>query len=239
MLYSKTFLYSQGFLQKLVQIVRIVKGEPCVIQAKNSQVKLHVPKGVHGTVLGKIHTNHTKFLHLIPDSECVVGPMCEYSIHPFINGSQIHSTEQFLLQIPHVIQNLTEVGYQLKVQCVNLNAGVTKLVKTQFEMELESEDSCYYADDKYINILTRHFSTFLVTAENIKCCAGSANIVLYGSLKNFPDSKPTTTVKVYFSSVHSNIKDYEDVSISFFTNIVKTVENKKYCKFIEETFQRQ
>ena len=189
-----------------------MKGEPCIIQAKNSRVKLHVPKGVHGAVLGNIHTIHSKFLHLIPDSECIVGPMCEYSVHPFINGPQIPSSEKFILQVPHIMQCISNVHDNIKVRWVNLGANVTTLVKAQGNMGSESEDSSYSADNKYINILTSHFTTFLVTAENINCCAGSANVLLYGSLQNFPDSKPHVKVKVFFSGILSKIKDYEDVS---------------------------
>ena len=200
----------------IVQIVKIVKGEPCIIQANNSQVKLLVPKGVHAVVLGNIHTIYSKFLHLIPDSECIVGPMCEYSVHTFIDGSQIHSSEKFQLQVPHMVNNIFTVLDQLKVQEVSQGAIVTTLVKAQNNMSDVSEDSYFYADKRYINIFTSHFSTFLVTAENTNCCAGSANVLLYGSLINFPDENTVATIKVYLSSVHSKIQDYEDVSTLHF-----------------------
>ena len=203
--------FSIAFLETNVQIVRIVKGEPCIIQAKNSQVKLHIPKGIHGAVLGSIHTIHSKFLHLIPDSECVVGPMCEYSVHPFINGPQIPSSEKFLLRVPHIVSDNTMVQNKIRVRHINYVTKAVIIIKQEENTSPISPAMSYLVDGQYVNILTPHFSPFLVTAENINCCSGSTNALLYGSLKNIQNTNPLTSVKVFFSSALCEIKDYEEV----------------------------
>ena len=209
-----------------MQIVRIVKGESCIIQAKNSQVKLHVPKGVHGAVLGKIITKHTKVLHLIPDSECIVGPICEYSVHPFINGAQIHSPEKFLLQVPHIISDATEAKSKVRVRHVDSVTREVNIIRPHGEPRFGM--SCTI-DENYVHILTSQFSPFLVTAEDMNCGAGRASVLLYGSLKNNPNTKPLTTVKVFFSSALCEIQDYEDVS-SQSSNKLIISQNLPYMK---------
>ena len=64
---------------------------------------------------------------------------------------------------------------------------------------------------KYITIHTSHFSGYIVTAEGINCCSKSANVLLFGSLGNNLYQGPSVTVKVYLSSIHSEIRDYEAV----------------------------
>ena len=78
---------------------------------------------------------------------------------------------------------------------------VHKLEKDKYEM-----------DEKYVTIHTSHFSGYIVTAEGINCCSKSANVLLFGSLVNNLEMGPSVTVKVYLSSIHSQIKDYEVVS---------------------------
>ena len=145
-----------------------MKGEPCVIQAKNSQVKLHFPRGVHGVVLGSIHTIHSKFLHLIPDSVCVVGPMCEYSVHTFINGPQVASFEKFLLQVPHLGR---EVQNAIRVRHMDNVAREVTLIRTQDKMDPQLADVSFDIDEQYVHIFTSHFIPFIVSAEAMNCCA--------------------------------------------------------------------
>ena len=53
---------------------------------------------------------------------------------------------------------------------------------------------------------------YIVTTEGINCCSRSINVMLFGSLTNNPQRGPSVTVKIYLSSIHSQIKDYESVS---------------------------
>ena len=68
-------------------------------------------------------------------------------------------------------------------------------------------------DEQYVTIYTSHFSGYIVTAEAINCCAQSAAVLFFGSLRNFPRASPLATVKVCLTGTHSFIKDYESVSI--------------------------
>ena len=203
---------SVAFLEKIVQIVRIVKGEPCVIQAQNSLVKLHVPKGVHGAVFGNIHTIHSKFLHLIPDSECIVGPMCEYSVHPFIQGPQVPSHEQFQLQIPQILGQKAVQQKKIRVRYSNNANTVVATFRADDESSQVTPDLAFNVDRKYVNILTCNLGSFMVTADALTCCARSVVAHVYGSQMNVQNSSPPTTMKVHVSSALYDLQDYEDVS---------------------------
>ena len=74
---------------------------------------------------------------------------------------------------------------------------------------MQEEDIPYDIDEKYVTIHTSHFSGYIVTAEAINCCAQSVNMMTFGSLRNIQSAKPLLSVKIYFSSIHSQIKDYE------------------------------
>ena len=211
MFYKKNVVFTKylltGVLEKRFQIVRFVRGFPCTVQGENSDVLLHVPEGVHGAVLANIHTNHAKFLEHIPHNHCVVSPICEYHLQPNIE-SELPVDATFILQVPHIISDVPEVRNKLKIQHINIERG-TSVDQGDFSKKPER----YEIDEEYVTIYTSHFCAHIVPAESIDCCSGNANILLFGDLNTDPETDGSeATVKVYFSSIHSEIRDYESVS---------------------------
>ena len=51
-----------------------------MVQAEGSEVSLEVPLRIRGKIHSKAHTDHFKFLHHIKDNECLVSPVCEFSL---------------------------------------------------------------------------------------------------------------------------------------------------------------
>ena len=72
------------------------------IQALHSDIILHVPDGVYGVILGNIHTDHWRFRHLVPERDCIIGPMCEFHF----KGSEIPSRARFRILVPHIVTNV-------------------------------------------------------------------------------------------------------------------------------------
>ena len=185
-------------------MVKLITGRSCTIQGTNSEILLHIPDGIFAALLGNIHTDPTKFRHHIPRKDCLVAPICEYHLQPFIGRTlPLHTT--YKLQVPHIVRDLLGVRKHIRVRHGDLHRNavlpVYKLEKDKYEM-----------DEKYVTIHTSHFSGYIVTAEGINCCSKSANVLLFGSLANNQHLGPSVTVKVYMSSIHSQIKDYETVS---------------------------
>ena len=107
-----------------VDIVTIVEGKSCIIQGQNSAVKLHVPDGVHGVFLTKIHTNHDKFLNFISKSDCIIGPICEYSLHKSSNTS-LSGNVRYKLQIPHILKDVQKIRQHIRVRHFGSNSQTT------------------------------------------------------------------------------------------------------------------
>ena len=207
----------------MVRIVTLVKGEPCVVQAENSQVKLHVPKGVHGAILANIHTNNARFIHHVPDDDCLVSPICEYHLQQPYREQSLHERlkipipphlpedPKYQIDIPHIVKDVDNVRPHIRVQHGNLHSGKPAL-------ETHSLENCksnisFDIDEDYVTIHTNHFSGYIVSAKCINCCGQKANVHLFASLRNIPEATPLATAKVYLSSIHSDIKDYQCVRI--------------------------
>ena len=112
----------------MVQIVKLVKGEPCVVQAQNSQVKLQIPEGVHGAILANIHTNHARFVRHVPENNCLVSPICEYHLQqPYQENSlsekygfpippPLPELTKYRIEIPHIIKDVDKVRPHIRVR---------------------------------------------------------------------------------------------------------------------------
>ena len=212
-------IFLSDALQRMVRIVTLVNGESCVVQAENSQVKLHVPKGVHGAILANIQTNHARFMHHVPDDDCLVSPICEYHLQkPYCEhtlskryGIQIppHSKPEdikYRIEIPHIVKDIANVRPHIRVRHGNLHSGLPALQK--HSAKTQKGKFSFDLDEDYVTIYTNHFSGYIVSAKCINCCGQSANVHVFASLRNIPDTKPLARVKVYLSSNHSDIQDY-------------------------------
>ena len=184
--------------------MRLIRGKPCTIQGTDSDTLLHISAGVYAALLGNIHTDPSKFRNQIPRNDCLVAPICEYHLQPFIGRKPLRNT-RYKIQVPHIIRNIDESQKHIHLRHGDLHANavlpVCKLEKDKFEI-----------DEKYATIYARHFSGYIVTAEGINCCSKSANVLLFGSLTNNFEMGPLVTVKIYLASIHSQIKHYEMVS---------------------------
>ena len=181
------FYFLLDYIQARLDIVRFIRGRSCTIQGADSDTLLYIPDGVYAVLLGNIHTGPEKFQHHIPSKDCLVAPICEYHLQPFIGK-----------QVPHMVRNISPKRKYIRVRCGDLHSSsvlpICKLEKDSFEM-----------DEKYV---TSHFSGYIATAEGINCCSKSANVLLFGSLTKNAWKGPSVAVKVFLSSIHSQIKDY-------------------------------
>ena len=200
-------------MRKKLDIVRIVKGNSATIRAFGSDVVLRTPKNLYAVILGNIHVNHAPFQHLVPANECIVGPICEYSVHPLINSPTRSSELMYQLQIPHIIKDIETVKHCIRVRPGNLRSQVQGLKLACEPMESRNAKVWYEVGKHFITVHTSHFSGCIVTLDGINCCSGSANVLLFGCLSNTSTDDPLATMKVYMSSAHSiHIRDYGRVS---------------------------
>ena len=174
------------------------------IQALHSDVILHVPDGVYGVILGNIHTDHWKFRHLVVEKDCIISPICEYF---FKKSNNSEKNAMFRLQVPHIVKNIEKVSQKIEVKFQPRRNGPLFQTHPFQEHEMQpSADVSYKLHKTYIDIFSRHFSKFFITAKGIKCCCHSAGLLVFS--KMVQQSNPLANVRVYFTSLHYGMKDY-------------------------------
>lgn len=179
-----------------------------MIKAADSDVSLHVPKGVHGLLLGRARTDLSRFLHLIPINECISSPICEYTVLPFSDKQPVPENAQFMIQIPHVVKDTKNII----VRHGNIHNGNFKRCTTM--SPTERGNIRYKIGPEYVEFFTNHFSATLVTEEGLRCCCRSANVITFGALSALTESNPLVKLKVFLASLLYNIEDSRSVSSS-------------------------
>ena len=197
-----------GVLKHRVQIVEIIHGSALTIQALYSDVILHVPDGVYGIILGNIHTDHGRFRHLVPENDCIISPICEFHFH----GSTIQPKPKFRLLVPHILRNIEKTARYIQVKFQLKQDGVLQQAKHSNSHPLASNDVIYELHSHYVEILTDHFTKFLVTTEEIECCCHSALVLVFSRMNR--ESSPTIAdIRIRFASLLYEKQDYLHVNI--------------------------
>ena len=189
-----------------------ITGQECTVQGPDSDVTLHVPKGVYGTLLANIHTDPAKFIDHIPKQDCLVAPICEYHLQPSSDDTPSENVK-YTIQIPHILTDIEKARDHIRVFHGDICSQVSTL---KVEKQNNKNSSVQFdIDNKYITIYTSHFSGFIVTVEELNCCAQNVNVLIFGSLRNICGAPSLATVKIFCASIHSErCIDYTKVSFS-------------------------
>ena len=201
------------------------------VQVQSSDVSLFVPEGKYGLLLGTNHTNHHDFLHLFPGNHCILGPICEYKLHPFLKGDVLlgkhrfwkansvpiiprpvnAKSKRYKLKVPHNVENLHEVRHAIRVRHIKSKNGVPEVINIPLKRTATKCDMVYKFDNKYITIYMKEFCKLTVSLEGVIHCGRNAEMMVFGKLDNFPDEDPMVTLNTYFGSKLCVIKDYFEV----------------------------
>ena len=188
------FNFSVAVIRRRCDVIQVIRGSPCMVQGPDMETLLHVPEGVYAALLGNIGISPYLVKHHIPGNDCLVTPICEYRLHPFL-GKITPNDTKFKLRVPHIVRKISRVKDSIRIRHGDIrgSALLPLLEENNFEI-----------DEKYVTISVSHFSGFIVTAEGINCCSGSANMILYGSLANSSEMGPLVTVRAYLGSMNEN-----------------------------------
>ena len=140
-----------------------------------------------------------------------MSPVVEFSAHTQ-NGQPLvlSKDKKYSLQLPQIIEDVKAAKENINIWSGNIHTDDITLSNGS-----KDSDVIHDSDNKYINIETTTLGTFIVTVDEINCCARSAMIHLFGSLKNTPSEKPLASVNVYFSNLFYRFQEYEMVSTFF------------------------
>ena len=202
--FQANFALFTAYVQSRAEIVKIVDGSPCTVEAENSNVKLAVPENVKGTITGQTHNDASQFEDIIPVEECLVSPICQFVIQPEY-GTKIPEEVRYKIHIPHIIRglDLQQIKKHIRIKHGDIHNG---------DLQTHRNDDIFYELDKeFITVTMPHFSTYIVIVEGIKCCSSRATALLFGSLDHPPGADPLASLRVYFTNYTTGIKDYDEV----------------------------
>ena len=205
-------------------VATVTQGKGRTLQGDGSDVSLTIPAGVHGVYMTRVHTEHSRFINVIPDDECLVGPLVEVAHHaPSDEVKEI--ADPYVLKIPHCIRD------QKNWRFIKVRSG--SIYKQQPFRELPSYDGCkgesYFKIDRhFITVYTYHFCHFTCTMCK-KSCPAAARVFLGGSLSSSSsDNRTDVEIKAFLCSFLYLIPDFKKVcywfpncalnSILYFTN---------------------
>ncbi len=125
-------------------------GQGDVLQGPDSDVRLIIPKGINCTVIGVVHTCTQDILEHIPDGECLIAPVPEFSC---ISGEtrEIESRSMFEIKIRHcAAQNWRKII----VRSGNFRNGMPFTQMAQMPVFSPEQGNHYIVDSKFITIYT-------------------------------------------------------------------------------------
>ena len=176
-----------------------VFGQGGVLQCPDSAVELLIPEGLSRFVMGHIHTDVQPFIHAIPEGECVIAPVVEYHA----SMKRLNATSSmFRIKVPHCLTKSEDLE-TVVVRHGNIHTN------RKFK-KLPLPASFFEVDEKFITIFTSSFSQFICTSCN-KTCYGQGKAFVFGNILQYPNKRPTASVRLYVCSPLYQLEDYEKV----------------------------
>ena len=186
--------------------VALIKGDAVTLQDPHSDVYVDIPAGIKGTVWQKIHTEFSRFLHIVPGEECFIGPVVELHLKPFPDEES--GQRQYRIKIPHCLQTEEERS-SVKVRSGDL-AKKIPFREMPNKQEASEKLPYYEVDDHHVIIHTHHFSDHICSACFPSCFS---NITAYPFGNLFPSrNKTEVVIEVFLCCSLYNIEDFKSVS---------------------------
>ncbi len=185
-------------------IATLSNGEAEILQGEDSDVKLTIPGGLEGPVIGHVHTHTQAILEQIPEEECLIAPVPEYHSDNICKGSQ---GNLFKIVIRHC------AGQEFRkiiVRCGDFHNNVPFTPVPKKTKFTPNEGNHFTVDSEYISIYTSHFCQFVCTLCGI-VCTGEVQVLLYGSSFLINQDTLVHLSMLYLCGPLYSIKDFRKV----------------------------
>ncbi len=198
------------------------------IMPKDSDVILQVADGVHGILLGNIHTDLSKFAHLVKDTECIVSPVCDLHVK-FTKGSK-QNRKPFRLLIPHIMKEDLELEEEIRIQIFEHSKSdplsahpfrededdtfcPAREQEATFTWPLKNVRPLFCVRRNHEEFACDHFCQILISAEAAGCCCQKANLLVFSRIDppNEYTSLPIVSMAIYLTSLWTNMEDFYKV----------------------------
>ncbi len=186
--------------------MNLVDGRGAKVKYLDSDVILTVPDGIHCTLIGCIHTHDYDLLNEIPEDECLISPIPDYTC--FVKQKPT-SQQMFKIRIPHCVRNNKKLN-SILVRKGDIHKNIPFQViprKTEFTPPTQT---CYEVDETSITVYTSGFSQFICTSCN-KECDREIHGKLYGSHVMLSSNHLAHISELYLVGPLYSIKDFQKV----------------------------
>ena len=188
------------------------------VQAKDSEVEVTIPDGIKAILLQKVHTEFSQFRDIIPEDECIIGPVVELHVK---TQHEVYSTrKKYIIKIPHYLETEEQLS-SIKVRYGDVTENIDF---TELRRKVTSRDVMpyYEVDSTHIIINTDNFSQFICTDCGKKESCHNIMVFPFGSLSQQEEDETTLTkVKVYLCSPLYKIVDFKTVSCFLVKSLVE------------------
>ncbi len=181
-------------------ICRRASGLPTVLQDLDSDVKLHIPEETYGLLIGCVLTSFASFLSVVPEDECFVAPVPDFT---FIPDEQPNAQQdpEFSVEIPQTLGDSAS-----EFICVR-HGDIHK--REPFELLSSSTTPRYTVDSSKVTVSTRSFSQFVCTSCHT-LCRNRLKALIFGKVFAH-NGTPRASVRAYLASNLYGIKDFRKV----------------------------
>ncbi len=189
-----------------------VSGHPVTLRGPSSDVKVDIPGGIHGILVGHVELNPGLFLQYIPQNECIITAIPDFK---FTATKEIEHTlkrPKFQIRLKHTIDNVEDLKY-IRVRHGDIHKDIDFDLIPHNDNNPEGNEIYWEADINFITITTNGFSQFLCTSCK-KLCDTRLAAFVSGAMKDLGSCIVAETVLI-ISPLQFTTKDYKLVSLSF------------------------
>ena len=197
--------------------VAVLRGEATTLQDEHSEVSVDVPSGIKATLWQKVHTEFSRFLHIVPDNECFVGPVVELHLKPF--AKEESEEQRYRIKIPYCLQAEEEMSL-VKVRCGDIRRKIP-FHELLNKKEASGKIPYYEVTEKHIIIHANHFTDHICSACKDTCFSFIMAFPFGSVLPGKDDDDTLATVEVYLCCSLYNIEDFQSVSFYLRNNNIK------------------
>ena len=154
-------------------------GEARILQGDGSEVSLSIPPGSQGVYMTRVHTDNTRFPHVVPSDECIISPLVEVEQTP--NTTDFDASEpsnvpelMHTINIPHCLEDPDLWKYIIVRHGDVYKSRVFREIPT---LAKSGKSYAYYeVNNRFITIHTTNFCQFVCTSCKRTC---DAKIMLF------------------------------------------------------------
>ncbi len=208
----KTTYPAMLYKQYQTYIATSTIGEPVTLKGSYSDVQIDVPCGMHGTLVGHVELSPKQFLEQIPENECIIAAIPDFTFITNENEQNISSVKRpkFQIKLRHTLESMEDLKY-IRVRHGDIHNDIKFELIPHKDNNLEQSEIFWEADMYYITITTTHFSQFLCTSCKIVCDTKLIALVT-GSIHEIDSTRIAESV-LFLCPLQYNTKDYQKVSI--------------------------